>query len=414
MDNQPWSGEANVHVSIANWVKTRNAALLPKKRRLWTKVDSTAVPKKLRKRGSGPASKEFELIFRECAVINSALSDRADVSSAEVLMCNTDPQRVFQGVTPGHPAFVLDEAACAALIKKEAGNRDLIHPYLIGDEILTGAGGPERFILDFGQRSIVEAQAYAAAFAYVRAKVLPDRQKAAEEGKDAGGNMRPHHRQFLERWWKLSWDRAEMVAEIARVPRFLVCSRVTKRPIFTFVHASIRPGDALQVFVFADDYSFGILQSSAHWLWFITKCSKLTESFRYTPESVFNTFPWPQAPAVKQVDAVAEAGKAVRQVRAAALPGMKGGLRALYRTLELPGKNPLRDAHAALDAAVLAAYGFSAKADRLTQLRDLNRAVSEALGTGRVATSPGVPSAYPDPRRLITDDCVRPVSEGTC
>jgi len=27
--------------------------------------------------------------------------------------------------------------------------------------------------------------------------------------------------------------------------------------------------------------------------------------------------------------------------------GMKGGLRALYRTLELPGANPLKDAHAA-------------------------------------------------------------------
>jgi hypothetical protein len=34
------------------------------------------------------------------------------------------------------------------------------------------------------------------------------------------------------------------------------------------------------------------------------------------------------------------------------------------RTLELPGANPLKDAHAALDAAVLAAYGFSAKKDR--------------------------------------------------
>ena len=40
---------------------------------------------------------------------------------------------------------------------------------------------------------------------------------------------------------------------------------------------------------------------------------------------------------------------------------MKGGLRALYRTLELPGVNPLKAAHAALDAAVLAAYVFSAR-----------------------------------------------------
>ena len=28
VDNQPWSGEANVHVSIANWVKTQDPALV--------------------------------------------------------------------------------------------------------------------------------------------------------------------------------------------------------------------------------------------------------------------------------------------------------------------------------------------------------------------------------------------------
>jgi hypothetical protein len=35
-------------------------------------------------------------------------------------------------------------------------------------------------------------------------------------------------------------------------------------------------------------------------------------------------------------------------------------LRALYRTLELPRANPLKDAHAALDTAVLTACGFNA------------------------------------------------------
>ena len=39
VDNQPWSGEANVNVSIVNWVKTQEKALLPQKRRLWFKVD---------------------------------------------------------------------------------------------------------------------------------------------------------------------------------------------------------------------------------------------------------------------------------------------------------------------------------------------------------------------------------------
>lgn len=85
---------------------------------------------------------------------------------------------------------------------------------------------------------------------------------------------------------------------------------------------------------------------------------------------------------------------------------MHGGLRALYRTLDLPGKNPLRDAHARLDAAVLAAYGFSAKGDLLQQLLDLNREVAARVGAGETATAPGLPSFHPDPLRLVSSDCL--------
>jgi hypothetical protein len=66
----------------------------------------------------------------------------------------------------------------------------------------------------------------------------------------------------------------------------------------------------------------------------------------------------------------------VRRVRGAALELTDGGLRAVYRTLELPGKHPLKDAHAALDEAVLAAYGFDAKKDLLAQLLELNLKVA--------------------------------------
>lgn len=95
-------------------------------------------------------------------------------------------------------------------------------------------------------------------------------------------------------------------------------------------------------------------------------------------------------------------------MREAALAKIKGGLRAVYRTLELPGKNPLKDAHAALDAAVLSAYGFSPKGDLLAQLLALNLDVAGRIDEGRDVTPPGVPPCYPDPARLVTDDCIRP------
>lgn len=101
------------------------------------------------------------------------------------------------------------------------------------------------------------------------------------------------------------------------------------------------------------------------------------------------------------------AGREVRRVRADALAKIKGGLRAVYRTMELPGKNPLKDAHTALDAAVMAAYGFSAKADLLAQLLALNLDVAAREARGEPVTAPGVPPSYPNPDQLISDDCIR-------
>ena len=70
--------------------------------------------------------------------------------------------------------------------------------------------------------------------------------------------------------------------------------------------------------------------------------------------------------------------------------------------------NPLKDAHAALDAAVLAAYGFDAKKDLLSQLLDLNRSVAAREMAGEAVTAPGVPPFYGDKAALITEDCIRP------
>jgi hypothetical protein len=237
--------------------------------------------------------------------------------------------------------------------------------------------------------------------------VLPDRQRKAEEGVSKSGEKRPHHQLFLRYWWRHSYDRPEMISVLSRLSRYIVCSGVTKRPIFNFIRPEVRPDHSLFVFAFEDDYSFGILQSGAHWQWFTTKCSKLTERFRYTPPSVYNTFPWPQAPSVSRIDAVAQAGRLVRQLRAEAVANMNGGLRAVYRLLELPGKNALKEAHAKLDRAVLDAYGFKGE-DVLSQLLEVNLQVAEKCESGDEVMSHGIPRDYPVPAQLVTDDAVRP------
>ena len=68
-------------------------------------------------------------------------------------------------------------------------------------------------------------------------------------------------------------------------------------------------------------------------------------------------------------------------------------LRDLYRTLETPGANRLRDAHVALDTAVRAAYGMSASDDILAFLLNLNLTCAACETVCAPITPPACPSA---------------------
>ena len=83
-------------------------------------------------------------------------------------------------------------------------------------------------------------------------------------------------------------------------------------------------------------------------------------------------------------------------------------LRDLYRTLEQPGDNPLRDAHAKLDAAVRVAYGMPDDTDPLAFLLDLNLACAAKEKAGETITPPGLPLPVEEHDDLITGDCIQP------
>ena len=405
VDNQPWSGEANVHVSIVNWAKTHNAKLLPAKRRLWSRAEIQNSIANVEQSASLPTSRRHELTFHDVSNISSTLSDKTDVSSARVLQCNVVPQRVFQGVTPGHDGFVLSAKEMQDLISKDPGSRSVVFPYLVGREMTTGDGSPRRYLIDFNDRTIIEAMRYPAAFERIKSSALPDLIKRADKEHESE-NARKQH---LDGWWMHWRRRGEMKAAIAKLRgRYLTASRTQHWPfIFAFMAKSVLPGDKMQVFAFDDDYSFGIIQSVAHATWYKAKAARLKNEldYNYSVESIFDTFPWPQAVSVKQVNVIAEAGREIRMVRAKA--GVKKGLRTLYHSLELPGKNPLKDAHAALDENVLSAYGFAANRDLLVQILELNQSVAAPLTTARrLPVPPGIPPTYRKIDSLVTDDCL--------
>lgn len=278
-------------------------------------------------------------------------------------------------------------------------------PYLTGRELL-GEWVISRWAIDFRNLPMHEAARYPNAFDHCRQHVLPQVEAKLREAEAKNSDMAGSRREHLSRWWQFWNRRDELNSALSVMTRYIGCSRVTRRPVMVFLSAHICPSDLVQVFAFDDDYSFGILQSALHFEWFKTSSRMKVESdLRYSVRDVYETFPWPQQPSSKSVLAVAEAGRTLRATRQTLLKEMKGGLRALYRLIELPGNNILKDAHSNLETAVLACYGFSSRKDMLEQLLGLNADVAARIDRGDTVTSPGPPD--PTMRdQLLTADCM--------
>lgn len=399
VSKQVWSGEAAVHVSIVNWIKGEE----PGKKRLYRQLGD--------RRDS-----DFEVV--ELDRIGPALSGKFDVTGAKRLRTNMDSGACYQGQTHGHEGFLLSPKEARAMIGRSAGNSEVLFPYFIANDLLGNKPpAPGRYVMDFHPRDLFGASRYSVPFERIRDRVLPTRQEAAEEEERRNQEVRAenpkarinhHHRNFLNKWWLLSYPRGELIRKIAQMPRYIACGRVTKRPIFEFVDSEIRPNDALQVFPLPDDYSFGILQSGIHWLWFVERCSTLKGDFRYTSDTVFDAFPWPQSPTPAQVEAVAVAAVSLRALRRKVMQDNGWSFRELYRTLDLPGANPLKAAHDALDTAVRVAYGMGPKEDPLTFLLALNGELADQETNGQPIVGPGLPLSVKDAQVFITTDRIAP------
>ena len=359
VSSQPWSGDAVVHVSIVNWIKNGD----PGQRVLW--LNNT----------------DLRL---EVDNIPASLRPGIDVRRAVALPANQHPKVCFQGQTPGvTKGFTLDAAGRDALIRRNPGAARYIHPFLGGEELLHDLT-IDRWVIDLPHGDALDAERDAPTLMdHVRREVLPTRQKAAQKEAEQNAERlaaNPQARQdlartkFLDTWW-LHWRRrADMVTAIEKLDRYIALTITAswERPsVYSFVNSSTRPAASLQVFAFDDDYSFGILASSLHRRWFEARCSRLKADLRYTPTTVFDSFPWPQASTITQVNIIEKAVDELLQVHAENLSaGMS--LARQYDTLRQPGKSRLRTLHADLDDAVLNAYGFSPDDDLLAQLLALN------------------------------------------
>ena len=398
VSSMKWPGEATVDVSIVNWIKGKAGG----KKRLYIQE------------GNNPAQ---GWNYQDLNVIDAALSFATDVTQAKVIQANAAKGGCYQGQTHGHRGFLLTMKEAMEAINADSSNADVLFPYLIADE-LTGLKNvfPQRYVIDFQPRSLIESQAYDKLFSRIQELVLPDRKRKYAEEKqrnkealerDPDARTNHHHANFLKKWWLLSWPRREMIEHIQSISRYIVCGQVTSYPIFDFVSPQIRPNAALIIFPYEDDYSYGILQSNIHWNWFTHRCSTLGVAPRYTSNTVFDSFPWPQKPTLKAIKKVANCAVELRTLRRKLLEQHNISLQDLYRSLELPGDSPLKDAHEKLDKAVRVAYGMGESTDQLSFLLNLNKSVARKEEAGEAVIGPGLPSGIKDSSMLVTEDCIR-------
>ena len=323
----------------------------------------------------------------------------ADMTAARKLSANTD--RAFLGVCRNGPFDVPGNQAREWLRLPAnphgRSNAKVLKPWVNGMDLTRRSSG--RWIIDFGFMANSDAALYEAPFAHVEERVRPARQ----------GNR---VRQLRELWWRHQRPRPEMWAAVDRLSRYIATPTVAKHRLFVWLDTRICPDHQLIVIARDDDTSFGILHSRFHEIWSLRLCTWLGKGNdpRYTPTTTFETFPFPPGvtPNLPASDyaadprAMAVALEARRLVELRdrwlnppewiewmdepvpgypkrPVPRDEDSAKALKkRTLtNLYNARPqwLADAHAALDAAVAAAYGWAGDIsddDALEELLNLN------------------------------------------
>lgn len=316
VSSQPWPGEANVHVSIVNWLK-----------------------------GSSQFERPPVLDGVEVDGITAELRAGTERPSDLPLAGNAGKQ--FFGVVPGAggDGFLLTPGEALELTQREDADYSVVvRPYLTGQDITTNpAIAPTRAVITFGEHSLEEAERWPAALAIVRTRVKP---KRAEHEK----------RRERDEWWKHSRSVPDLFKAVSGLSRFIACPATSKRVVMVWCEPHWCPSNATSVFAFDDDYSLGVLQSRVHTVWAQSRSTKLESRPRYTVRS-FASFPWPDHSESARVT-IGTLAAEIDARRRALCSERQIGLTELYNAIDDGAYQDLAELHSDLDREVAAAYGW--------------------------------------------------------
>ena len=237
------------------------------------------------------------------------------------------------------------------LIERDPRNREVIFPYIGGKEVNTSpTHRNHRYVINFGEKLERECrERWPKLMDIVEAKVKPGRQSQ-------GSIVNP------KRWWMFARPASKLSIASSQCERMLVISRIGNAFAFTFLPSRMVYNEKTVVFPFANFAPFTCLQARTHETWGRFFSTTLKDDLQYTPTDCFETFPFPQD---WDSDPTLEAaGETYYDFRAELMVKHDEGLTKTYNRFHDPNATDsdiqtLRELHAALDRAVLDAYGWT-------------------------------------------------------
>ncbi|NTU82796.1 MAG: hypothetical protein HGA45_26080 [Chloroflexales bacterium] len=297
--------------------------------------------------------------------ISTSLEEQEDKGKPFRLVANTD--KSFEGSKLIGIGFVLETNEAQRLIHLNEGNRDVLFPYLSGEDINTRPDqSPSRWVINFHDWPIYRAAEYPEPLQLVTERVKPERQRRKENGEFQLRKPLP------ERWWHYGDKRPALYSTIANKTKVLVIPRVSKYLNCSWQPVGIIYSDATVVIATDRNLDFVVLQNSIFEEWVRIYSSTLETRMRFTPTDCFETFPFPpdyepgrqSAPGSRIPDPLDTIGERYHEHRKSIMLQRQEGMTKTYNRFHDPNEKSadiaeLRRLHVEMDNAVAAAYGWA-------------------------------------------------------
>jgi hypothetical protein len=257
----------------------------------------------------------------------------------------------FQGSIVLGKGFVLTVEEAKSLITKDPRNKDVLLPYLNGDDLNNDPEQkPSRWVINFFDWSEAKARSYPDCFGIVERLVKPERMKQ----KDKGGK---------EKWWQFLRPRNELYETISKLDQVMTINRYTKYVVFDFQSRDIVFSDSIVVFALDSYNHFAVLSSALHEIWAWKNSSTMGSStLRYSASNAFETFPFPRVVS----ESLKEASRQLDELRKTFMKINRMGLTEMYNLFHDNKSTSvdssilkIRQLHSQIDNLTLEAYGWN-------------------------------------------------------